>query len=340
MRPNNNTMFSKQSGFTLIEIMISIAIIAILASLATIAYNNYIKNAEVAVIEETISELHHVTKIYVTTHSKLPVSMSQLGVTEAAGLEFKLEPSASNVHEAQIFAYTSDQKIPFVINLSNSYRSLCWDCVPASQAGISSTDAASQFYLPPECRVVNNNNCSSVQSGPTHGSSSVAGQAQSTSNVNANNLPLQQAPAVSFSQQASCSSGEEIIFISGIKACVPKCGAMEVRDPQNLINCIPIPVQQPVFPSCSSTEELVNNQCVAKCAADEYRNLADSSCQSNCSIGQTWKNGACQNISCPIGQKFDPALNRCNNPCGYHEHWLDGVGCCNFHDNRHHNRCP
>ena len=448
MKINKSINFSKQTGFTLIEIMIAIAIIAILASIATVAYNYYIKSAEEAVIEETVSELRHVTDLYVTTHGKLPVSMSQLGITEAAGLVFKLQSNTNDAHAAQIFAYASGQKIPFVINISNTDRKLCWDCVPASQAGINSSDIASQFYLPAECRVVNNNNCSSVQSGSTQGSSSVAGQNPATTNVNPNNLPQSQSPSITPPQKFSCQSGEEIIHINGVKACAPKCGVMEVRDPQNLINCIPIPVQQPVIPTCSPTEELVNNQCVAKCAAGEHRNPADGSCQSNCSVGQAWSGGACQNIcsgnssfnsqtggcdcnsgyeafqgqclkecssgehrnsadgscqsncsvgqtwtggacqnicsgnssfnsqtggcgcnsgfedvngscqavcnagqrrnsnglceniSCPTGQKFDPNLNICSNPCGYHHHWIEGYGCCNYHDNRDHNRCP
>lgn len=48
---------SKQNGFTLIEVMIVVAIVAILASVAIPAYSDYIQRAKIAEATQTLSDM-------------------------------------------------------------------------------------------------------------------------------------------------------------------------------------------------------------------------------------------------------------------------------------------
>ena len=62
------TAFRKQSGFTLIELMIVVAIIGILAAVALPAYQNYTKRAKVTEMILAASRCREtVTEVYVTT---------------------------------------------------------------------------------------------------------------------------------------------------------------------------------------------------------------------------------------------------------------------------------
>jgi type IV pilus assembly protein PilA len=420
-------------GFTLVELMVAIAIIAILSSIAVAAYNYYIKEAQETVIEETISEMHHAAAVYVTANGRLPVSMQEFGfVDRTAGMDFVLTPDPNSSSHATINVHTNGNKTPFLINLANQGRGLCWDCIPASLAGVNDADIDKAFYIPGECRTVHfSATCSQGQSGSTPPAYSVA-----------TSQPGSAGNAASVQAAKSCASNEEEILINGTRACAPKCAATEIHDPQNLLSCIPDPTRQqqpacsaaqyqdkagqchdkpvcgslqeiqtaadgkqfcaekcnqmgshrdpadpakcvcghdmdrldwsgitpglwscnmkcaqgevrnattyacePAVPTCSATQELLNNQCVAKCNANQQRNSAGQceyripscsadqhvvtrggvpTCVARCdaSAGQIWNGFSCQSS------------------CVFPEVWRDGVGCCNPHDNRHHNKCP
>ena len=55
MKSINRNFYKSQSGFTVIEIMIIIAIIGILASIATVSYQTYIRKTKVTAVYQELS---------------------------------------------------------------------------------------------------------------------------------------------------------------------------------------------------------------------------------------------------------------------------------------------
>ncbi|CAH8206287.1 pilin [Vibrio aestuarianus] len=85
MNTNGN---SKQNGFTLIELMIVVAIIGVLSAIAVPAYQNYVKKSEVASGVATLKSLVTLAELEYQDHStvvSMAVPTSQIGTIAVSG---------------------------------------------------------------------------------------------------------------------------------------------------------------------------------------------------------------------------------------------------------------
>lgn len=72
---------NKQSGFTLIELMIVVAIIGILAAIAIPAYNDYMVRARVSEVINVGSNAKTAVSEFRISNGSMPTSTAQAGVT-------------------------------------------------------------------------------------------------------------------------------------------------------------------------------------------------------------------------------------------------------------------
>lgn len=139
----------KQQGFTLIELMIVVAIIGILAAVALPAYQDYTKRAHVSEgITLGASAKSAVTEYY-TSQAALPTSNTQAGLP-AKGTDIKGNAVKSvAISTGGVITVTFNGKVTdnatliFVPDVTTNPGSITWSC---------NTGSVDDKYLPANCR--------------------------------------------------------------------------------------------------------------------------------------------------------------------------------------------
>ena len=76
-----NTRNTKQQGFTLIELMIVVAIIGVLAAIAVPQYQNYVAKSEASSALATISGIRTNVETHVVGEGSFPTEIETVGIT-------------------------------------------------------------------------------------------------------------------------------------------------------------------------------------------------------------------------------------------------------------------
>jgi type IV pilus assembly protein PilA len=144
---------SMQKGFTLIELMIVVAIIGILAAVALPAYQDYTVRAKVSEIILAASS----AKVAVAEAAQVGGSMGAIGSVATqtskyvASVSYTFSPDGSNgviVAVGQGDSKIQDKGVQFAGVLENNGQ-VIWTCTAATGGSVTAMDSK---YLPASCK--------------------------------------------------------------------------------------------------------------------------------------------------------------------------------------------
>jgi type IV pilus assembly protein PilA len=151
-------MKSMQKGFTLIELMIVVAIIAILAAIAIPAYQDYLIRSQVSEGATLADGAQTAVAEYYSNTGKMPGTNASAGIAVASSITGKYVKTV-NVIANGVIESTFSSAAPQVANAAINGQILAFS--PVTQAGSiawhcnAAPTNVTPKYLPTACRGVN-----------------------------------------------------------------------------------------------------------------------------------------------------------------------------------------
>ncbi len=142
-------MSSIQRAFTLIELMIVVAIIGILAAIAIPAYQDYVVRSQVSEGLNLAADAKSLVSMYFSNKGSLPADNTEAGLAAAASIQGNYVSSLQINNGVIVTTYGNDSstvlngKTLLLSVITAARNSIAWKCKPGT---------LENRYLPSACR--------------------------------------------------------------------------------------------------------------------------------------------------------------------------------------------